>query len=270
MMIQTCAQDINQTTLMNLLSSKKYHHYKAFNDLDKPVLFVGIAKSGTTSLTYFFRQLGIGCVHWSNDDNSFCEDHKFIRSVEVENGIVWKPRATKFREFCLVGSAIQAALYFHKKPLTYVLSKHSTVITQMDYCTLESCVFPQIDTINMIMDAYPNAYFILTVRTIKDHVNSIMNWNNFPRKLQLSGMLNRFPGQKETHNTSEKVKIFVENAYRIVRRAFRKRPTYKTLELDVSRKDASTVLKKFLGMNTSAVIPFYNQNKQKLNPVAGV
>lgn len=251
---------------------RSYDKYHAFSDLDSPVIFLGIAKSGTTSLTHFFRNLNIGCHHWSMDDKSFCLNNSVIRSARVENRIFWTSKHSMYRySFCVVAMAIQAAIANKEKPLKYVLSNHTTVITQMDYCDKDSCVFPQIDSLNMIMDAYPNAYYVNNHRPIKDHSNSIMNWNDFAVRLENAGLLERFPGQAKVKERYEKVEIFLRYTYDKIQNAFKERPHYKTLNLNLIHQNASDVLKKFLGLsdNSNVTIPFVNVNKKTDSTIYG-
>jgi hypothetical protein len=258
------AKDIGQKKQKQIVKKEKKKelpNFKAFGNFSTPVIVVGLPKSGTTSITNFFRNLSYGALHWASQGNGFCENQPQLRSIVVENNIKWPSAPTRGGGHCLIATRVHYAIQTKQKPLHYILTSDATIVTQLDYCVPPYCIFPQIDAINILMDSYPNAYFIHSIRSIQSHTTSILNWNDFAKRLKSTNHLDRFPDQKLTNSLEKKIEIFVSNAQNIVRKAALARPGIKYLEINLMDNNSTTMLKSFLNLtHTDAEIPHMNRN----------
>jgi hypothetical protein len=99
------------------------------------------------------------------------------------------------------------------------------------------------------MDAYPNAYFVHTIRpNVSAHVNSIMHWSDLPVRMRLNGQLSRFEGQSKRNTDEQNMEIFVTKSTEIVREKFKNNNHLKYIEIAASDHDSGLRLANFLGI----------------------
>jgi hypothetical protein len=219
-----------------------------------PIIVVGLPKSGTTSVTAFLKSFSINAAHQfipldkcSNYPNLYP-----ISAIEVDQKLKWKSVKLPTHK-CFVGNLIHKSLSQNQDPLSILFHYKYFAITQMDAC-YEVNYWPQIDALNSILNAYPNAYYIHTIRpNLTAHVNSILHWSDLSHRMKVSGQLSRFPGQLSNESNAYNLKIFIQNAHRIVRHHFKRYPNYKFLELDLAKEDSGVRLGRFLNMNPEEI-----------------
>lgn len=211
-----------------------------------PLIVIGLPKSGTTSLTEFLKYFKIKAAHQFFDMYN-CREIWPVPAVDVDNNMRWK-RIRYPTHKCFVGELIQLAISEKKHPLFYIYEAGIFAVSQMDAC-YEVDVWPQIDALSFFMDAYPNAYFVHTIRpNVSAHVNSIMHWSDLPVRMRLNGQLSRFEGQSKTQSDEENMEIFVTKSTEIVRQKFKENKKIKYIEIAASEHDSGKRLADFLGI----------------------
>lgn len=244
-----------------------------------PIVNVGFAKSGTTTLDHFLKTIfpGIRTVHWTGG----C--YKYHASeVKLEN-VSW-PEIKVSDNNCSPYSAIQMAVAENRPPFHYFLHQQLVAYTQLEMVGHACAFVPQIDLLERILDAYPTAYYVHTVRDVSKHVRSIMHWNDLADRIIGSGLAYRFTPSNETglvHNGSVCVthpyntKMSEETKYAVienflthmrhhVREMFRRRPHLKYLEFYEEFSESGEQLSVFLGapaimhLNVVANVGAYN------------
>lgn len=236
---------------IGLISSKfvQRNDIKEYFNETHPIIVVGLPKSGTTSVTDFLRLFGISGAH-QFINLKYCSNIYPLPSLEVDNKVIWKEIKTPTHK-CFISELMQLAITKNKDPLHYLFKNDIYAITQMDAC-YEVDLWPQIDALSFLLNAYPNAYYIHTIRpNLTAHVNSILHWSDLSHRMKINGQLNRFIGQSPHLTNSENLQIFIQNAHRIVRHHFKRYPSYKYLELDLLTPTAGVDLAKFLNFPVS-------------------
>jgi hypothetical protein len=229
-----------------------------------PIIVIGLPKSGTTSVTQFLKLFSIQSAH-QFIPLDYCSNQKFpnlypIKSITVEHQIQWKT-VKKPTHKCFIGNLIHKAIQQQQDdPLKYLFQFGYYAITQMDAC-YEVNYWPQIDALNYLLNAYPHAYYIHTIRpNVTAHANSIIHWSDLSHRMKINSELSRFPGQQSNQSNEENIKIFIQNAHRIVKHHFKRFPNYKFLELDLTKNNSGLMLAKFLNMKVKEdfVMPHAN------------
>lgn len=186
--------------------------------------------------------------------------------LQVRNNRTWNALAKSNFAGCPNAYYIHRAMVEGKKPLHYILAQSVNAVIQLDLHlgTTESYL-PQIDVLEDIITAYPNAFYIHHIRNIENHTHSIMNWNNLPSRLQEKGELNRFPSQAEKGlTTTQQVRLWITGCRDYIRNVFfqlSKQRLYRYLEIDIAEDvDASIKLAIFLGLQKLVHMPHSNHN----------
>jgi hypothetical protein len=116
--------------------------------LSKPVFNVGMPKVGSTTLFSFFR-----CSGWNA---SHAEEGKVIKPLLREKGM---------------------------NNATAILKD---ILTMDAYLEVDTnwgrCAYPQIEFLDELHAAFPNATFVLNFRPIKDWIKSATNWKDLVRR----------------------------------------------------------------------------------------
>jgi hypothetical protein len=236
-----------------------------------PLIVIGLPKSGTTSVTDFLHLFKIKAAHQFLP-MKYCQQFPNLYplpSLTVENQIKWSAVHTPTHK-CFVSQLIQYSLTQRQSqiqrgklmrslspkvslnPLRYLFKSGYYAITQMDAC-YEVNQWPQIDLLTTLLDAYPNAYFIHTIRpNLTAHVQSILHWSDLAHRMKINGELSRYPEQDlSTQTMAKNLEIFIINAHRIIRHHFKRYPGYKFLELDLTKNDSGKELAKFLNLKVN-------------------
>lgn len=122
------------------------------------IILLGFPKSGTTSFTFLFNELGYRSYHWT-----FRSDTDYIGSWIKK----CKERNIKLLSF----------IPKQKKPIA---------ITQMDICVdKNNCYWPQLMDYKLLYEQYPNAIFILNIRDPDDILKSMKKWQNYDKRMFL-------------------------------------------------------------------------------------
>jgi hypothetical protein len=219
------------------LEAKRYHGGPSTAEYKPPVIIgVGLPKSGSKSISKFINDNCAGghAVHWTT---SFCPTEIYpIPAVRLPNNVTW-PKLEKSHAIngCYIGPLIQRAIADGKKPLEYVLMYGVNAVLQMDVAVHYMSIWPQIDALDLILDAYPDALYIHHTRDTEKQIASLHRWYDIGARMQDHGMLSRFPGQTEHNNQDQNMEIFIATARSIVRKAFLQRPHLHYLEVDFER-----------------------------------
>jgi hypothetical protein len=217
---------------------------KSYFNETHPIIVIGLPKSGTTSVTDFLQLSGVKAAH-QFINMKHCEGIWPIPAVKVDNEVRWERVQTPTHK-CFIGELIQLALSQKKPPLTYLFKAGFYAASQMDAC-YEVDLWPQIDALSFLMQAYPSAYFVHTIRdNITAHANSILHWSDLAHRMKTSGQLSRFVGQSSENSILQNIEVFIHNSQRIVKHHFRRYPNLRFLELRVSDSDSGLQLADFL------------------------
>ena len=121
----------------------------------KRYLFMGLPKSGTSTIHGFFKCGGISSSHYRCPSKS-------------------SPCGICIRENLLAG----------RDPLQ--TCGNFTAFTQLDRFNLDpkQSFFPQVHAIEKIRSYYPNSTFILNIRPVHDWVRSVQSWNDLQYRMQ--------------------------------------------------------------------------------------
>jgi hypothetical protein len=173
----------------------------------RPILFVGLSKTGTQSLHHFLKCNRVSDLHY----------------VLPHSGSV-QPNSTH-----LIGGAMRSCRLAGRPLLDCVLaSGHFESITQMDAPMRngDGWVFPQSEYLEELIKSYPQATFVLNVRSPASWAASVARWwrnNSMGRMFAASSR--RFgggaSGEHRMRNASEAELIrFYEAHTQHVRAAF--------------------------------------------------
>mmetsp|Transcript_31734 Transcript_31734/g.53535 ORF Transcript_31734/g.53535 Transcript_31734/m.53535 type:complete len:284 (-) Transcript_31734:82-933(-) len=216
---------------------------------DIPIISLGMPMSHSKKIWFFLNNCGcsIRAVHMMSDK---CNSTTFpIPPVKLANGIMWKSiQKSDMEGKCFIAALIQRAMVDGKRPLEYVFQQRVNAALQLDSTLNGMNVWPQIDALDTILEAYPNALYIHHVRDIYDQALSIIKWNDLAERFQRNGLLGRFPGQGSQKTMAQNVEILLKHARDKVRQAFLIRPNHRYLEVDVGTDpDAGEKISVFVG-----------------------
>ncbi|KAJ1381070.1 hypothetical protein B484DRAFT_411831, partial [Ochromonadaceae sp. CCMP2298] len=172
-------------TLSILLLASDVYAVNYFNasDGEGMVVAVGMPKSGTTSLFGFLNQLDgdYSATHWTSKK---CNHSMYpIPALRLQN-VTWKAiehgdnRTSNMEGHCYNGVQIQRAMVDGRPPLSYLMQNGINAVVQMDVITHDLNIWPQIDALEPILDAYPRARYVHHIRNITEHVSSINRWSD--------------------------------------------------------------------------------------------
>jgi hypothetical protein len=207
-----------------------------------PIILIGLPKSGTTSVSQFLHNFNILNIHQAiGIPSEACDEIYPLQEVTVDHDVVWRSKEASSSSSCHVSELIQAAISQQKDPLHYLFKHEIFAVTQLDSCVDSIDIWPQIDSLSYLLKAYPQAYYVHTIRNTIDHAKSILNWGNLSDRIESFGHLNRFAGQSPQLTKEENLLIFIDEARKIVRQTFlnssfaqSERGKWNYLELDVS------------------------------------
>lgn len=219
---------------------------------------VGLPKSGTTSIHDALRRLHIKSAHFSVPAR-FCNYP--INEVTVggnsTKATIWhevdfsdEPRVS-----CYVGAVVQSNIAQKLDPMHSLIESGYRAFAQVDVCypSFNLNIWPQLDALEEIVEAYPDAYYIHTRRVeVEAHVASIEAWHKMLDRFKDAGMLHKYiPDDfKIYHNKTdfELGVIFVKAANTFTAEFFAHRPYLKFLDIYIEDKNAAAKLGHFLGI----------------------
>jgi hypothetical protein len=252
--------------------------YKNMFNRTHPLLLIGLPKTGTTSLTSLLLSLGLRVAHQYLNTNYCSNVHFPIPEVTVDHQIKWKQINQK-APVCYVNHFMQYDISQKHDPLKTLFDTNTFVVTQFDTCLDSHSIWPQIDALSFLFKAYPNAFYLHTIRDPVAHTKSILNWNDLGDRMNRTGLFDRFKGQSSASQSVSKAKnieIFIRNAQKIVRHQIKKYPNYKYLEIDLTMHGSGSghessptmALAEFLHLNVPStfVLPHNNKGITKKSP----
>ncbi|CAJ1380669.1 unnamed protein product [Effrenium voratum] len=149
----------------------------------RPVVVLGLPKCGTTSLNDAFVAAGLRSVHWALDVGKNSKNDKQLRE--------WGTGS----EERLVGRLIQSAVMQNKPPFSLLPQVDAFAEINGLYWAdrkKESvrAFFPQVQYLQHLLQAYPDAHFILNVRDHGAWARSVSQHNDMQRRLTLAELPN--------------------------------------------------------------------------------
>lgn len=219
------------------------------------VILVGLPKSGTSSVHEAIVSLHIKSAHFAVDGHHavLCDGKYPIKEVKVKGVTETTWNQIDNCGGCYAGVQVQRAISDKKKPLQYLYDVGYRAFSQIDVC-LPQChvsIWPQIDAIETIVNAYPNAYYVHTRRvTPFAHAASFDAWNTFLPRLNESGLLNRFPGQRTNNSNFDNVIKLIEFHNKFVVDFFKKRPKVKFIDVTIEDSETGEMLRNFFGLES--------------------
>ena len=175
------------------------------------IINVGMPKSGTSSLDYAFEELKISTAHQEFSCSSDAWEE--VSDVIVGGNSTEKVKWGRFSEThhcyppcCFIGAEIQRAISLNLPPLHLPLERGYRAFTQLDICYPDKqkkglCVFPQVDALENIVNAYPHAFYIYTHRAnFSAHAVSIRDFHGMLGRFKTVGYLNRWNSQSNRLN----------------------------------------------------------------------
>lgn len=165
------------------------------------IIFLGFPKCGTLSFHASLNEAGIKTAHYFSDQGD------------------------------ILGDLIVKAIAEGKKMLHYC--DEFEAITQMDCYRSHEFICPQKHFIRLDSE-YPGTKFILNVRKLSDHLNSIRKWGDLMTRMQMN-----FDPE-----------VFFYAHYQQVRRYFNGRDNFIEYNLD---KDTDSKLSSFIGREIKLV-----------------
>lgn len=196
--------------------------------MKETVILVGLPKCGTTSFNLYLSKLGYYSCHHLIDD---CTVH--------------------------VGTVINNNFQDDVPLLSGKLEQYDA-FTQMDVCTDDSCIFPQVTMLEELTTQNPDAKFILNSRDTVKHTNSIMRWCNYLERLS-NFDIKHFPKKKTSF---EDVHYWIKSHNQDIRDFFGQRPNIHFIEIDFEDVDIDSKLQTFLGITTGIKFPKINVSRE--------
>ena len=181
--------------------------------LPKPVLVVGMPKTGTSTVHAFFNKSGYRSSHF---------------------------KCGKY--FC--GLCFKVAVKNSKPPLRSC--GDFEVYAQMDIENWNQCHFPQITNLDQLHEEAPNATFVLTKRNMTHWVTSVQNWGGGGRTM--AQRLAKCKAGPKSSSSTDLVEWHEAHMERI--RAFvTEHPTHTLVEIDIEDPKTGSKMAHLFGSN---------------------
>lgn len=229
------------------------------NQPDNLIILVGLPKSGTTSIQDALRLLNVKAAHFEVNQfrEKLCINYPIPEvTVGGTGGIVetvWS--AANKPDGCYVGHVMQQSFAKGTRPLDSLIELGYRAFTQIDVCRGNSCLFPQIEALEEITMAYPQAYYIHTRRsTVASHVASMDAWDGMLARFKAGGYLSKFDGQTETQSNQANGAIMIEAMQKITMDYFQARPSLRFLDVCIEDENAGADLASFLHLKTFTIM----------------
>eukprot|EP01084_Bolivina_argentea_P013241 24818_1 len=118
----------------------------------RKIFVIGLNKCGTSTLQALFECMKYNSWHWM-----------YHRTMIAEN--------------------IYKAFYENKSLLYYMNDIEAISEMNCAQCKNINQCYPQIEFYKLLHKQYPNSFFILNNRNIKNHIKSINNWSNLKQQI---------------------------------------------------------------------------------------
>lgn len=147
------------------------------------MLVLGLPKCGTTSLHHAFQSAGFNSVHWAVGQYANLTKDKELRLLGTDG------------QERLVCRLINEAVRMGEMPLAR-LPPGTNAVAEMNGVWWTKLnkeavgIFPQMSMLDLLMDSYPDAYYILNVRKEEDWVRSVDNHNDLRKRLVCADLPN--------------------------------------------------------------------------------
>ena len=211
--------------------------------LPKPIVHLGMPKTGTTTMEAFFKCGGVHTSHSvckvTNDVllQSFFESggvgtKGLLKNGECLSHRVWEP--------CKHCPECMWAAKNHSLPLLESCGGYD-VWMQVD--TVEShCFFPQLSGLDLIHEESPSATFLYMFRDVDNWINSISHFRggSTKRRLQKCGKKGRIPfleGSKP-----DQLRKFRCESVKYVRNFVENHPSHTLIEIDLDNPESGKIL----------------------------
>ncbi|CAB9506641.1 expressed unknown protein [Seminavis robusta] len=187
--------------------------------LPKPVIVVGMPKTGTTTIKSFFQQAGYRSSHWR------CQSQLTDHNETAEE------------EFC--GTCIRNAINQSLPPLQ--TCGGYDMWAQLDF-TLppDNCIFPQVIYLEEIHQESPRATFLLNRRNMSHWFHSVDNFHHLGKRLiQCQGqggtpmLVPAFEGPEDKDAYQDAIVAWNQHHVQAVREFVHRHPSHALIEIDI-------------------------------------
>jgi len=193
-----------------------------------PVLVVGLPKTGTSSITEFFKSAGYRTNHW------LCEKGKYLPN----------PGACA----TCIENALRA-----ENPTPLSACGDYQVWSQMDTTKpdLGECGMPQIDYLGELHREYPYATFILNLRNVSNWVTSVTNWTSPSNRGTLAERYVRCPSVALNSTSISAMESFYCQHVERIRSFVKQHPTHALVEVDIEDDSTGARMASLFATNAS-------------------
>lgn len=192
----------------------------------------------------------------SDSDNDSSTDSSDGSGSGTNTKPVKWPKIVQETRLCFDGVLVQYAIAKKQKPLKYLIDMGIQAFAQLDVCYPEQkvCIWPQLDAIKEITDAYPDAYYVHTRRSsLASHVASMNAWgDHFDRggdymlnRLKQVGLLSKYPNQSKNFSDSENGEIWISDVTEQTIAFFQSRPHLKFIDVCIENTHTPQLLADF-------------------------
>lgn len=255
--------------------------------LPTPIIVMGLPKSGTTSISAYFRCGRIASSHFS------CEIAEEDVGSKEDGADSWRncrlppTRGTDAGSFPLCAVCIErnilqgwpplegcgpydvfAELDSAEHPLPSVTSSKRNLRSWPSWSQLLSvsasdvqplCSYPQITHLDAIHDAYPNATFILNTRPVGHWIRSVSKWsaNGNDKQKEGVGYLRQvltkcdLPGLPAgIGSRDEELASFYHTHSRRLQNFVHKNPSHALVEIDIEADETAVIMEEAFGISS--------------------
>lgn len=210
---------------------------------EKPVIVVGLEKTGTSSIAAYFTCGDVGTTHWVCAAGSNRRRRQSCGHCVYKNILAGLP---PLKSCGRNRTAVWAQLDVTSKPLPGGNSR--------------LCYWPQVEALDQLKLHYPNATWVLNLRPVEHWIRSVNHWvpdglslKERIKKCDITGLPVGTGGED-----SELTAFFIDHAERI--RAFSKAHGITLVEVDIESPDAGKVMETHFGISSDSCWKQANAN----------
>jgi len=199
-----------------------------------PVIVVGLAKSGTSSVEKFFRCGGVSSI-----SHYYCD----VTPTSNSGGIK--------QHYC--GLCMKAAVEAGCAPLAscggYDVWAQIEALPNKKMVQVMGkaiCYFPQREALEAIHAESPNATFVLPIRPTDDWISSVDRWGNL-RSFLREACGDLIGGRR---GSNADLRRFYEGHSELVRNFVKRHPSHALVQLDVGNGNEGSVLEEAFGIDS--------------------
>lgn len=202
--------------------------------LPKPIIVVGLPKSGTTSIYKFFQCAGISTSHYCCSPGA--KDHPPCHPEDT-------PRAEIESHKC--GVCIRRNVYFGNPPLDGCGDTYD-VFAQIDAEIGRELYMPQVKALDQFHLHYPNATFVLNLRDVSSWEKSVRKWFGLAHRMQETHLPEfGYPRGKMA------LQEFYVNHTKRIRDFSKKYPSHTLVEVNIDDENAGEKMANAFGLESS-------------------